>query len=131
MSKRQTAKIGDFDVGYCKPPKASQFKKGVSGNPRGRPRGSKNFASFLNEELAKPIVVVEDGERKTISKAKAAALKLVHAALSGDLKALTLLIAQSRAADVESHTPAPGLGRSEEDAAVIARLIARIQRPGP
>ena len=37
----------DYKVGYKKPPLHSRFKKGQSGNPRGRPRGAKNFSSVL------------------------------------------------------------------------------------
>lgn len=44
---------GDDDVGYAKPPKATQFKKGTSGNPEGRPRKSQSHRAIairvLNE----------------------------------------------------------------------------------
>ena len=60
----------DYEVGYGKPPKSSRFKKGKSGNPKGRPKGAKNRLPNLNEERLKsiiikeayrPINVVEDG----------------------------------------------------------------------
>ena len=38
MPARRSRKPGDYDVGYAKPPVASQFKPGQSGNPRGRPK---------------------------------------------------------------------------------------------
>lgn len=38
MPQRRSRKPGDYDVGYAKPPVASQFKPGQSGNPRGRPK---------------------------------------------------------------------------------------------
>lgn len=48
-----------YDVGYAKPPEASKFRKGVSGNPRGRPKGKKNKLPALNEERMKAIILEE------------------------------------------------------------------------
>lgn len=38
-----------YDVGYGKPPVATRFKQGQSGNPKGRPKGAKNKRSALFE----------------------------------------------------------------------------------
>ncbi len=37
------ASDGSDPVGYCKPPKRTRFQPGQSGNPRGRPKGTKNL----------------------------------------------------------------------------------------
>jgi hypothetical protein len=42
---------GDYDVGYGKPPPHTQFQKGVSGNPRGRPKGSKNLKTLARKVM--------------------------------------------------------------------------------
>jgi hypothetical protein len=77
----------DNEVGYKKPPKHSQFKKGQSGNPRGRPRGAKNAVNLIEEALDKKIVVTENGRRRKISKAEAMATQLANRAAQGDYKA--------------------------------------------
>jgi hypothetical protein len=44
---------GDYEVGYGKPPKHTRFKPGQSGNPKGRPKASKDFRSLLHRALFK------------------------------------------------------------------------------
>ena len=61
----------DYEIGFRKPPERTQFKKGESGNPKGRPTGSKNLKADLTEELAEMIVVTEGGRRRPISKQRA------------------------------------------------------------
>lgn len=41
----------NYEVGFGRPPKSSQFQKGKSGNPNGRPRGSQNMTSIVKDEL--------------------------------------------------------------------------------
>ena len=53
----------DYEVGYKKPPKDSQFKKGESGNPKGRKKNTRNLKTDLTKILEKRISVRE-GERK-------------------------------------------------------------------
>lgn len=45
----------DYPVGYGRPPMHSRFQPGQSGNPRGRPRGSKNFGSELDKQLSRKV----------------------------------------------------------------------------
>jgi hypothetical protein len=40
----------DYSIGYGKPPKANQFAKSTSGNPKSRPKGSKNLATLVMNE---------------------------------------------------------------------------------
>ena len=83
-----------YATGYKKPPKEHQFTKGQSGNPRGRPKGSKNVATLLQEELAQTIVVQEQGQNKSIKKLDAIVKQLVMKALKGDSRAIEYLFKQ-------------------------------------
>lgn len=82
----------DYEVGYCKPPKEYQYKKGNSGNPNGRPRGSKNINSYFEELKKAKIAIKEDGEVKLVPGGKALALAMMKKALKGDVRAATLVI---------------------------------------
>jgi hypothetical protein len=82
----------DYEVGYGRPPKATQFKKGRSGNPKGRPKNAKVVTASLRKELTSKITVTEGQKQMTISKAEAAAKRVVAKALGGDVKTLIKLI---------------------------------------
>jgi hypothetical protein len=75
------------EVGYGRPPDYGRFKKGVSGNPRGRPRGSKNYDRLLEGLLAKTGPNRRRGERRT-SMLQRTVRKLVDNAVSNDRKAI-------------------------------------------
>ncbi|MFG1261012.1 DUF5681 domain-containing protein [Xanthobacter flavus] len=57
MAKKRT----DYEVGYRKPPVHARFKKGQSGNPKGRCKGTQNLATDFGEELGERIRVREGG----------------------------------------------------------------------
>ncbi len=89
----------EYEVGYSKPPKATRFKPGQSGNPRGRPRGAKNKRPGLHEERMKEIVLdeayrditVRDGLRNvTIPMAQAVIRSMAVNAAKGQHRAQRL-----------------------------------------
>ena len=83
----------DYEVGYGRPPKHSQFQRGKSGNPNGRPKKSKELNSLFRTELDKTIVVTEDGQQKRITKREAVITQVVNRAIKGDVKPLQIVIA--------------------------------------
>ena len=103
----------EYAVGYGKPPKHAQFKKGQSGNPKGRPKGIRNLNTDLEEELNQKVVVSEGGMTKETTKQRAMIKSVFAKALKGDTRAATVLInlilglEQTRIANdaVEALTP--------------------------
>lgn len=115
-------------VGYGRPPRHSQFKKGVSGNPRGRPKGSKNFSTYLDEELRQPVTVTEGGTRKRIPKAKAIAKRVVNGAVSGETKMVPMLLNYDRLqADQKAAESPLEIPLSEDDEIVFRTIVERIR----
>jgi hypothetical protein len=108
----------DHSAGYRRPPKANRFKKGVSGNPQGRPRMSRDLCADIYDELAEPIEIKdESGRVLAISKQRALVKALVGKALSGDIRAATTLFSltlrrNGQVAEAQS-------GKDAEDVALL------------
>jgi hypothetical protein len=82
----------DDEVGYRKPPKRRRFQKGRSGNPRGRARGSQNFAKLFATALDRRVVLTVNGERMKMGMRDALAAQLVNSAVVGSPRHILLLL---------------------------------------
>ena len=82
----------DYEVGDRRPPKHSQFKPGVSGNPKGRPKGSVNLRTRVTQQLRQTVAVTRNGHPVKMRKGDLIALQIVDAAAKGDLKAALLAV---------------------------------------
>ena len=80
------------DTGYKKPPAHAQFPKGRSGNPKGRPKGTKNLKTDLLEELQEMIPIREGNQEKRVSKQRAMVKSQVARAVRGDTRAMGLIV---------------------------------------
>jgi hypothetical protein len=58
-------------VGRGNPPKQTQFRKGTSGNPNGRPKGSKNLSTLIREAANQQVTATIAGKQRRISTVQA------------------------------------------------------------
>jgi Family of unknown function (DUF5681) len=106
-------------VGYARPPIASRFKPGKSGNPHGRPRNSRNLKTIIQSALTAPVVLREGARKRSVSKLEGIVLKQIESALKGNEKAA--LAALKMAAQVglleapEGGAETPNLSASEQE----------------
>ena len=115
-------------VGYRKPPLKSQFKKGQSGNPRGRPKKSKNLRTIIQDALLTKITVREGEKTRIVSKLEALVLRHIDSALKGNDRAalITLKMAEhvGLIAKSKSSSELPELSAAEN--AIMTDFIARL-----
>ena len=118
----------DYQMGYGKPPQHTRFKKGESGNPSGRPKGSKNLTTLLEKELKQRVVVTENGRRRSITKQEAMVKHLVNKAVSGDRPLMQLLLDEIRLVEARAASSPSGTNLDEADREVMRQIQERMRR---
>lgn len=111
----------DSEIGYRRPPKATRFAKGQSGNPFGRPRGRHREAPY-EAILGQMVTIRKDGTMRRVTAAEAFLLKLTKSGLEGDGAAARASLAAIESAR-EQHNA--GLGGSQ-----ISAIVREIIEPG-
>ncbi|WP_297755806.1 DUF5681 domain-containing protein [uncultured Shimia sp.] len=107
--KPQRSVVGD--VGYRKPPNHSRFKKGKSGNPKGRPKGSKNKApksltkmrEILIEEAYREVTIQDKSGPVTLPIIQAAIRALAFKAAQGNVSAHKQLMSSLSLAEADAR----------------------------
>ena len=128
MSEDQQSKRG----GYANPPPEHRFQPGVSGNPKGRPRGARNMAHEIDLILSGRVDVTKNGRRERSTRRKVIAEKLIVRAMRDDHKAIETVLKLEGHAQLQAAAGAPASGQSitretslAEDEAILAAVLER------
>ncbi len=116
----------DYEIGYKKPPKQTQFQAGHSGNPNGRPKGLKNLATDLQEELEQKILITEANKSHTVTKQRAMIKTLFAKALKGETRAANVLIGLILGLEQAERNSTDGTALSGEDQAILAAYTKQL-----
>lgn len=120
----------EYAVGYGRPPQSGQFRPGQSGNPKGRPKGSRNLASIIREVTEQKVTLRTPRGVRKIPAIEAVLRRLVEQALKGDGRAITQLLAIRRATLPDGNPDENAAERvhplSQTDEAILQEFAASI-----
>ena len=116
-----------YAVGYGKPSKNAQFKPGQTGNPGGRPKGSRNANTVLRNFVLEEITITENGSKRRLTKLELIVKRLVDRGIDGDLRAIAMLLAMLDGPQGITD-PQSSADRDQEDKKVVQAAIARMRK---
>ena len=122
----------DYSVGYGRPPIASRFQPGVSGNARGRPKGTKNLKTQVEEAMTASIPIQVGAKTKRVSRIAGVVLRQLQKALMGDgpaaITVIKMALQLGLLQDSAGNSGEVALSREEEQ--ILSELIARSRKRG-
>lgn len=116
-----------YEVGYGKPPKSGQFRQGKSGNPKGRPKGSKNLASIVLRESRQEVVVKGARGSRKVTKLEAAVMQLGNKSAQSDLRAQREFFVLVQRSEESANSKDAPLTLREMDQQVMENIRRRMQ----
>lgn len=120
----------DYDVGYGKPPRHTRFKKGRSGNPKGRPKGARGLKTDLKAELNERVTIKENGKPRKLTKQQLMVKQLMAKAIKGDVRAISKLAELAiTLLGPEDEGPRSEAKLSAEDEAILQDVLNRTIGP--
>jgi hypothetical protein len=119
--------VANYAVGYGRPPRDTQFKRGQSGNPKGRVKGSKNLATVVLAAVNELVTVNENGRRRKITKLEAITKQLTNKAASGETKPTQMLLGLLQWFEARPEAPEKPDVIEDADREIMARLVARLK----
>jgi hypothetical protein len=130
MKRQESEPKRDYEIGYGRPPKGTQFQPGQSGNPKGPGKRPRSIGAAADKALASKVVVVDqDGRRRSFPAEDVIMRRFRDAALNGDVKAAAFLFDRAdryRSSQPETTTDAPEL--SPQDIEILESFLGRGKR---
>jgi hypothetical protein len=114
-------------VGYGRTPKHTRWKKGQSGNPKGRPPGHRNLAAALTAILHEDVSVDVDGEERRMTRLEAVTRKLVEQAAAGDPRLIKELLAEVHKNEAKAERDTSTQPMGDVDRQVVDALFVRLR----
>ena len=122
----------NYEVGYGRPPKHTRFRKGQSGNPKGKQKGRRSLKTMVREIFEKRVQIQVNGKAISMSMGEALLLRAVNDGLSGDrhAKAIALQLLE-RFGYPEVEDKAMPAGQKLFDSKTLFDLIRDLAENGP
>ncbi len=111
-----------YEVGKGKPPKEHQFKTGQSGNPKGRPKGSKNVNHILTRILGEKVTMTDAGKKMVVDKLEGAIRVMVNKSFEGSPQSLRLLLEVLEHSGGSPQAPSENPFTDEDHATLMAEM---------
>lgn len=122
---RPEAETANYAIGYGRPPKHTQFKKGQSGNPKGRKKASKGLMTIVREAMLQKVSVRTAQGEKRMTRAEATFAKMLEKSFAGDARALAIVLGMYR--DAVPDEPPSSIDTfdcpTESDEKIIAEFL--------
>jgi hypothetical protein len=122
-------KASEVAVGYGRPPKATQFRKGTSGNPKGRPKGSRPIGAVLHDILGQRISVTENGRTRRLPALEVMLRRLANDAMRSEPIALKLMLSLFDRYGESAETTIKLDEILEDDKAILANFLKGAPAP--
>jgi Family of unknown function (DUF5681) len=126
--KKPKDHAADYPVGYGRPPSASRFKPGISGNAKGRPKGSKNLKTLIRDAMTATISIQEGTKPKRVSRIEGVVMRQLQKALMGSDQAAMAVVKIALQLGFFEETEGNQVRLSAEDQRVLDQLLLRSRK---